>query len=383
MRLRFLAMRGLLLSGMIALMHVSEIETPAIVVDLDVMERNLQRVADYAHSHGLRLRPHTKTHKSPLVGRMQLDSGASGLTVAKVGEAEVMVRSGTPDLLVAYPVLGATKLRRLMDVAQQTSVTVALDNYEAAKELSTAAQQAGCPVKVLVEGDVGLGRTGLADIHAMVSLAKAVVSLPGLTLAGFNFYPGHIKSMDETGMAAMKALDGHLNSAVDAWRLAGLPLEIVSGGSTPTLFHSHLLQAMTEIRPGTYVFNDRNTVEGGGCTLEDCAAHILVTVVSTNRSAGLIVDGGSKTFSSDRLVTGGHTTFGLLRETPDALFLKMNEEHGYIDLPTNTPQFRVGDRLRILPNHICVAVNLHERVYGLRGEEVEKVWDVEARGKLQ
>ncbi len=364
-------------------MHVSQIETPAIVVDLDIMERNIQRVADYARAHNLRLRPHTKTHKSPVVGRMQLDAGAAGLTVAKVGEAEVMLSSGTPDLLVAYPVIGESKLRRLMDIAARTSVTVALDSVEAAQGLSAAASAAGLQVGVLVEEDVGLGRTGIPDVPALLNVAKQVDSLPGLRLVGFNFYPGHVKQMDDSGLALLDALGEQLQQTVTAWKQAGLPLEIVSGGSTPTLFHSHRLEALTEIRPGTYVFNDRNTVECGACTLEDCAAHIAVTVVSTNRAEGLIVDGGSKTFSSDRLVTDGHTTFGMVREAPEALFVKMNEEHGYVDLAGARDRFRVGDRLRILPNHICVAVNLHERVYGVRNETVERIWEVEAHGKLQ
>ncbi len=364
-------------------MHISQIETPAIVVDLDMMERNLRRVADYARTHGLRLRPHTKTHKSPLLGKLQLDFGAVGLTVAKVGEAEVMVSSGTPDLLVAYPVLGESKLSRLMDVAARTSVTVALDGVEVADGLSRAAVARGLEIAVLVEEDVGLGRTGVGDLSSLLSLAKHVDSLPGLRLAGFNFYPGHVKRMDDSGLAQLDALGQLVEDTVVAWKQAGLPLEIVSGGSTPALFHSHRLKALNEIRPGTYIFNDRNTIECGSCTLDDCAAHVLTTVVSTNRTGGLIVDGGSKTFSSDRLVTGGHATFGLVREAPEALFLKMNEEHGYIDLPEEHPGFRVGDRLRILPNHICVAVNLHERVYGVRGDTVEEIWPVEGRGKLQ
>lgn len=364
-------------------MHVAEIETPAIVVDLDILENNIRRVAAYARDHGLRLRPHTKTHKSPVVGRMQLEAGAIGLTVAKVSEAEVLVSSGTPDLLVAYPVLGESKLKRLMEVASHTAVTVALDSLEAAKGLSAAAAASGKEISVLVEQDVGLGRTGMGDIAALVELARQITALPALRLAGFNFYPGHVKRMDSEGLAEFDALNAKLNATVEQWNQAGLPLEIVSGGSTPALFQSHHLKALTEIRPGTYVFNDRNTVECGSCSLDDCAAHIAVTVVSVNRSAGLIVDGGSKTFSSDRLVTGGHTTFGLVREAPEALFTKMNEEHGYIDLPDAHSRFRIGDRLRILPNHICVAVNLHERVYGIRGETVEQVWDVEARGKLQ
>jgi D-serine deaminase-like pyridoxal phosphate-dependent protein len=364
-------------------MHVNEIETPAIVVDLDVLERNLDRVARYAAEHGLRLRPHTKTHKSSWLGALQLERGAVGLTAAKVGEAEVMLRAHPRDLLVAYPVLGETKLQRLMEVARQTSLTVALDSAEVAEGLSAAAVRAGVDVGVLAEEDVGLGRVGIAGADRLVALAKHVAGLPGLRVKGFNFYPGHVKALDEEGLAKFRALNEVLAETIQIWKQAGLPLEIVSGGSTPTLFHSHELEGLNEIRPGTYVFNDRNTVECGAVGLEDCAAHIHVTVVSTNRAEGLIVDGGSKTFSSDRLVTGGEVTFGLVREAPEARFTKMNEEHGYIDLEAAHERFRVGDRLRILPNHICVAVNLHERVYGVRGEQVERVWEVEARGKLQ
>jgi D-serine deaminase-like pyridoxal phosphate-dependent protein len=364
-------------------MHVNEIETPAIVVDLDILEHNLRRVADYAKQHGLRLRPHTKTHKSAWLGGLQLEYGAAGLTVAKAGEAEVMLRATPRDLLVAYPVMGETKLQRLMDVARQTELTVAIDSAEVAQGLSDAASRAGVMVGVLVEADVGLGRVGVPDAARLVALAKQVDEMPGLVLKGFNFYPGHVKALDAEGLAKFRALNGVLAETIELWRQAGLALEIVSGGSTPTLFHSHELKGLNEIRPGTYVFNDRNTIECGAVGVADCAAHIHVTVVSTNRAAGLIVDGGSKTFSSDRLVTGGEVTFGLVREAPEARFTKMNEEHGYLDLEGAHERFRVGDRLRILPNHICVAVNLHERIYGVRGERVERVWEVEARGKLQ
>mgnify|MGYP002381831360 CR=1 FL=1 len=364
-------------------MHVSEIETPAIAVDLDVFERNLTRAADYAKAHQLRLRPHTKTHKSSVIARMQLELGAAGLTVAKVGEAEVMLRAEPADLLVAYPVIGERKLRRLLEVARHAQVTVALDSLEAAQGLSDAAAKAGMEIGVLVEEDVGLGRVGLTDSHQLVTLATSIAKLPALRLRGFNFYPGQVKAIDADGLAKFHAVNAALEETATLWRAAGLPLEVISGGSTPTLFHSHELPLMNEIRPGTYVFNDRNTIESGAATLADCAAHVLVTVVSTSRASGMIVDGGSKTFSSDRLSTGGEVTFGLLREAPEAKFVKMNEEHGYIDLPAASRHFRIGDRVRILPNHICVAVNLHERVYGIRGEEVEQIWEIEARGKLQ
>lgn len=363
-------------------MRVAEIETPAIVIDLDIMEANLRKVADYARRHDLRLRPHTKTHKIPALGRKQVELGAVGLTVAKVGEAEVMAKT-TPDLLVAYPVVGRSKLERLMAVARETQVTVALDSLAVARPLSDAARAANVEIKVLVETDVGMGRVG-APPEELVDLGKAVAKLPHLRLEGFAFYPGHIKSLDEGGREEIRKLSRQVSGLVREFVKAELPVRVVSGGSTPTLYHSHEVAGLNEIRPGTYIFNDRNTVESGGCLWDDCAAHILVTVVSTPRPGHMIIDGGSKTFSSDRLGLAGEATYGLIREAPGALFHKMNEEHGYVDLRRAERQdFVVGERLRVLPNHICVAMNLHNQVYGVRGEEVEVVWEVEARGKVQ
>jgi D-serine deaminase-like pyridoxal phosphate-dependent protein len=363
-------------------MHVSEIDTPALVVDLDIMERNLARVAGYAREHGLRLRPHTKTHKSTRIGRRQLESGAAGLTVAKVSEAEVMLGAQPEDMLIAFPVVGRPKLDRLMEVARKTRVTVALDSLEAARPLSEAARAARVEIAVLVEIDAGLGRVGVAPGEAL-GLAQCVRKLPGLAIEGLAFYPGHIKLMDETGRAAMQEVGQLLAGLLAEFQRAGVPVKIVSGGSTPTLFHSHTLPEMTEIRPGTYVFNDLNTVRSGGCAMEDCAASILATVVSTARPGQMIVDGGSKTFSSDRPVNGPDVTFGEVAEAPGARFHKMNEEHGFVDVSRVERRFAVGDRVHIVPNHICVAVNLHERVYGIRGDRVEEVWQVEGRGKLQ
>src|SRR5436190_5337557 len=160
------------------------------------------------------------------------------------------------------------------------------------------------------------------------------------------------------------------------FRAAGIDVKIVSGGSTPTLFHSHELEGLTEIRPGTYVYNDVNTVRSGGCGLEDCAASILTTVVSTARPGQMIVDGGSKTFSSDRLANSSEVTFGYLVEAPGARFHKMNEEHGYVDISRAEMEFSIGDRVHFIPNHICVAVNLHDQVYGVRRETVEEIWKV-------
>jgi D-serine deaminase-like pyridoxal phosphate-dependent protein len=364
-------------------MHVSEIDTPALVVDLDILERNLRRVADYSKEHDLRLRPHTKTHKSPRIGRRQLDSGAVGLTVAKVSEAEVMLGAEPADLLVAFPIIGRSKLERLMDIARRTRITVALDSIFAARQLSDAARAAQVEVGVLAEVDVGLGRVGVSPGEPLLQLAQCIDKLPHITLEGITFYPGQIKDVEETGLRALAQVNALVQSILSDFRAAGLEVKIVSGGSTPTLYHSHLVDGLTEIRPGTYVYNDINTVRSGACALEDCAASILATVVSTARPGQMIVDGGSKTFSSDRLANPSEVTYGHLVEAPGARFHKMNEEHGYVDLTHAEREFSIGDRVHIIPNHICVAVNLHEQMYGIRGDTVEEVWRVEGRGKLQ
>ena len=365
-------------------MRVADIDTPALLVDLEPMERNLRRAADYAGKHGLRLRPHTKTHKSPRIGRRQLDLGAAGLTVAKVGEAEVMLDAAPADLLVAYPVIGRAKLERLMTVARRARVTVALDSMAAAQQLSEAAQAAGVQVGVLAETDVGLGRVGVSPGAELLDLARGIERLASLSFEGIAFYPGHIKDNGAAGREALVALGGLIQSILgDFWR-AGIQARIVSGGSTPSLYHSHELPGLNEIRPGTYVYNDWNTVASGACTPDECAATLLVTVVSTARPGQIIVDGGSKTFSSDRLTgCGAESTFGHVVEAPEALFHKMNEEHGYVDVSECGRKYEIGERLRIIPNHICVAVNLHARVYGIRDGEVEEVWEVAGRGKLQ
>ena len=367
---------------MTAPLRINDLDTPALVIDLDIMERNLQRMAEYTEEHGLRLRPHTKTHKIPALARKQLDLGAAGLTIAKVGEAEVMLGAEPPDLLLAYPIIGRRKLDRLMEVARKTAVTVSLDSLFVARQLSDAARQVQVEIGVLAELDVGLGRVGVQP-QDIVALAQSIDRLPWLRFAGIAFYPGHIKSLDEEGLKAVEALGKLLGGVVRDLKQAGLAPRIVSGGSTPTMFHSHEIAELNEIRPGTYIFNDRNTVMSGACEFEDCAASILTTIVSTAKTGQMIIDGGSKTFSSDRPSNPGEVSFGHIVEAPDAVFTKMNEEHGFVDIRRVKSEFSVGDRVRIIPNHICVAMNLHECVYGIRGDAVEQTWRVEGRGKLQ
>ena len=364
-------------------MRITELDTPALLIDLEIMERNLARAAQYARANDLVLRPHTKTHKIPELARRQLASGAAGLTVAKVGEAEVMIEAEPPELLVAYPVIGRRKLERLMALGRRTKLLVALDHLLPARQLSDAAREARLSIGVLAEIDVGLGRVGVRPGPELAQLVEGIARLPRLTLDGLAFYPGHIRGVDQPALEALDQVGERVREALAVLRRGGLAARIVSGGSTPTLFHSHRIRELTEIRPGTYIFNDRNTLATGACTLADCAASILATVVSTARSGQIIIDGGSKTFSSDRHLASPEASFGYVVEAPGAVFTKMNEEHGYIDVRRAEREFSVGDRLRVIPNHICTAMNLHEAVYGVRGDAVEQIWKVEARGKLQ
>jgi len=363
-------------------MKIQDLDTPAIVIDLDIMERNLCKVSEYAREHGLRLRPHTKTHKIPALGRRQVELGAAGLSVAKSTEAEVMLASGTPDLLVAYPVVGEQKLRQLVEVARRTQLTVSVDSLAVAGPLSAAARAGGVEIGVLAEVDVGLGRVGVQPGAELLALVQGLAALPGLRWRGVAFYPGHIRVLDESGTAQFAALQQTVAGMVRELTAAGFAPEIVSGGSTPLLWHSHEVPGLNEIRPGTYIFNDRNTVLSEACTKEECAASILATVVST-APGRMIIDGGSKTFSSDRLSGSAEVTFGEIVEAPGAKFHKMNEEHGYVDLSAAGRGFSVGERVHVVPNHVCVAMNLHEQVYGVRGEDVVEVWAVAGRGKLQ
>ncbi len=355
-------------------MTIHELDTPALLIDLDVMERNLAAMASYAREHHLRLRPHIKTHKTVALAERQISLGAAGLTVAKPGEAEVMIGARPPEMLVAYPVVGPPKLRRLMEVARRTRLSVSVDSLEAAQALSDAAREAHAEVGILAEVDAGLARVGVAPGQELRELIEGIKKLPGVLWDGISFYPGHIKSLDAGGLAAIDQLAQLTARLADEYQP-----RILSGGSTPTGMHSHRMPGMNEIRPGTYIFNDKNSVRIGSCTWGDCAATVLVTVVSTAQPGQIIVDGGSKTFSSDRVVTG-EPGFGTVVGDDAAEIHKLMEEHGFV---RTSRRHSIGDRLRVIPNHVCVAINLHERIYGVRGERVEQVWTVDARGKLQ
>jgi len=362
-------------------MHISEIDTPAVLIDLDVMERNLRRAQEYLSGHGIRLRPHMKTHKLPEVGRMQVELGAVGLTCAKIGEAEVMADAGITDLFLAYPIWGAEKLERLVRLAERCRLTVAFDSPEVAQGISRAMQESGHEVGALVEIDTGMGRCGIAPGPEMLALCRTVADLPGLRFAGIMTYQGHVAGSTREREAHMQDENERVVEVLDCLRAEGLECEVVSGGTSPSLFLSHHLPAVTENRCGTYVFNDRNMVSSGAVSWSDCAMRLAVTVVSNAVPGQIIIDGGSKTFSSDRC--GAWEGYGRVVEDPDLLFLKMNEEHGYVRRNGSTKSHPVGERLHVIPNHVCTAMNMHDEVWVHRGEQVVDRWTIQARGKLR
>jgi D-serine deaminase-like pyridoxal phosphate-dependent protein len=358
------------------------LETPAVVVDLDRMERNLDTAAAYAAAHGLALRPHVKTHKSPLVASAQLARGAHGLTCATPFEAEVMA-SVSDDLLVAYPPVGAPRARRLAALPSRVRLTVALDSVQAVDEIAHAAQTGGRTIAVYVELDLGMHRVGVPGVDEALALAARVKAARGLEFAGLAFYPGHVREPVEEQDPKLRTLGAALARALGRFDDAGMPARVVSGGSTPTLWRTHELPGVTEFRPGTYVYNDRTTAAIGACTWDDCALTVLATVVSTAVPGQAVIDAGTKSLGREPVRGAEGEGFGQLLEHPEVVVERMSEEHGVLDLRGSDWRPVVGERVRVVPNHVCIVVHLNDLVYGLRGDTVESSWPVAARGRGQ
>ena len=355
--------------------------TPCLIIDASIARRNIQRMAEYAAAHGLRLRPHTKTHKSIRLARMQLDAGAIGLTVAKAGEARIMAEAGD-DILMAYPAVDRARCTILAELAKSKRIRVAIDSSVAAGALSAAASAAETTIGILVEIDVGLHRTGVQSAKAALELAQTINVLQGLRLDGLMFYPGHVSGPAPEQAVALTEIDALLNETLSLWKWHGLNATIVSGGSTPTAFQSHLIKSLTEIRPGTYIFNDMNCVLGGVAAVEDCAARITATVVSNAVPGQFVIDAGSKTLTSDRCGPAPNSGHGLILEYPGAKIVKLNEEHGQVDITACDRAPNIGERVTVIPNHICPCINLQDRVWCREEDGTLQPLNVDARGRL-
>jgi len=357
------------------------VATPSLVVDVPMVQANLKRLHDYANDHQIQVRPHTKTHKSQFFARMQLNYGASGLTTAKVGEAEVMAQE-SPDILIAYPVVDPERCRRVAEVAKHGTVRVAVDSGQGIDALAEYARAIGTTVGILVDINVGTNRTGVAGPEDALALAKRVEQQsPALRLDGIFFYPGHIWSPPQEQVKPLQAIDATLASTIELWGTNGLAAPIVSGGSTPTAYQSHWVRSQTEIRPGTYLFNDMNTARAGFCERSQCAAALVCTVVSNAVPGKAVVDAGTKTLTSDRNVMHPESGHGHVIEYPEAKVVRLSEEHGEIDFKDCESIPRIGERLTIIPNHICPCMNLQQAVY-LQSPEGLTTASIDTRGML-
>lgn len=363
-------------------MNIEDIPTPALVIDLAIVERNLHRMASYAAKHHLALRPHTKTHKSLRMARLQLEAGASGLTVAKAGEAEVMAEAAE-DLLIAYPALDPARSNRLAKLAKTRTVRVAIDSDFAIDALASAARAAGVTLGLLVEMDVGFHRTGVHSPREALKLAEHIDQSEGVRLDGLLCFPGQINDPPAKQKQTLQPIAELLSQTVQLWKKQGLEAKIVSGGSTPTALQSHLIPALTEIRPGTYLYNDLNTVKVDACSLDDCAARILCTVVSNAVSGKVVLDAGSKTLTSDRAVDDPlHGGFGHVVEYPEAKVVRLSEEHGEVDIRWCEHRPQLGQRVHVIPNHICPCVNLQDSAWLATADGSLEALPIDARGKL-
>lgn len=365
-------------------MRKSELDTPVAIVDLDVMEKNISDMADFARDAGVQLRPHIKTHKVSEITLMQLEAGAVGITCAKVSEAEAIVEAaGVTDIFMANLIVGDEKIRRLLDLAEKIRTSVAVDSVEVARPISQAATQRGLTLPVLIKIDVGLKRTGVPHGKPAVELAKKIKKMPGLELSGIYTHEGHVYgATDPENLDQLARESGRMMvETAEMMRESGIEIETVSVGATPSARITCTIPGITETRPGTYVFNDVYQIRLGVVEEQDCALTILATVISVPAPDRAVIDAGTKSLFSDKSSAFG--SYGLVKGMPNVVLERAYEEHGVLSLGASAGRLKVGDKLEIIPNHVCPAVNLFDELIGVRNDKVMVTWNVIARGKLK
>jgi D-serine deaminase-like pyridoxal phosphate-dependent protein len=359
------------------------LETPAVTIDLPIMENNLRRVQAHLDKHGVKNRPHIKTHKIPALGKLQMQAGAVGITCQKLGEVEVFVDAGvSDDVLLTYNILGNEKTDRLMALSKRLKrLAVVLDNEVVAKGLSEAARKHGRDVPFLIECDTGMGRNGVQTPQQALDLARAAVKLPGMRFEGIMTFPLRAPgaSLTNPKMSAPGSL-AFFKEALRIFEQAGIPVPVVSGGGTPAAFTVQDYPMLTEHRAGTYLFCDVMTVSAGAATWDDCAMRVRATVVSRPTADRAVFDCGTKVLTSDQYTVTG---YGHVMEYPDAVIPHLSEEHGVIDLSKCAKKPQIGEIIQVVPNHCCVVSNMVDELYGVRGGKVETTWQVAARGSVR
>jgi D-serine deaminase-like pyridoxal phosphate-dependent protein len=351
-------------------MRITDIDTPAVLIDLDIVDANIARVQGLADAAGLKLRPHVKTHKLPRLARAQVAAGAIGITAQKLSEAEAMADGGLTDIFLPYNILGPAKLARLQALHARVTLSVTADSLHTVQGYAQAFTDPAHPLPVLIECDTGNGRCGIQSAAEAVALARAIAKSPGLHFAGLMIYPKR---------GAVETTQAWLPPAIAALTEAGLPPAIISTGGTPDMARMADIPGGSEHRPGTYIYNDRMQVGWGAATLDDCALTVLATVVSRPTPTRAILDAGSKALAADTGPLPGH---GHITAYPQAIITALNEEHAIVDFSASPTRPRIGEVVRVIPNHACVVSNLFDEVHLIRGDTVEEVARVTSRGKL-
>jgi D-serine deaminase-like pyridoxal phosphate-dependent protein len=350
---------------------VADLDTPAVVIDLDIVEANIKRAQDTLSGHGLANRPHIKTHKIPALAKMQIDAGAVGITCQKLGEVEVMADAGAADdILLTYNVLGEAKGERLAALIQRLKrMAVVLDNEVVARGLSEAGKRHGVDIRFLIECDTGFGRNGVQSPQAALDLAQRSMRLPNMQFEGLMTFPTAKPEQRLWLERALQLLNG-----------AGIAVPVVSGGGSPSLKGCGDFPMLTEYRAGTYIYNDVMQVTAGAATWDDCAMTVRATVVSRPTEDRAVLDAGSKVMTYEQYYAKG---FGRIVEYPDAQVTGFSEEHGIVDLSGSAKKPKIGEVVSVIPNHCCVVTNMMDEVYAARKGVVEAVYPVAARGKVR
>lgn len=359
------------------------IDTPALCIDADCLEANIERMARFGREVPIGIRPHAKAHKTPIVARMQLAAGAVGICCSKLGEAEAMVAGGIDDVLITGEIVGTVKVARLVAIARNARITVAVDNAGAAEQMSAAAASANVNIDVVVDVDVGHGRCGVLPGRPAVELAEVLARLPAIRLRGLQGYQGKIQHLAGYAIraAAGREASGRLVETREEFIRRGLPVEIVTGAGTGTYESESRRGGMTDIQPGSYIFMDREYVEIGGSdgpVFGDFipALSVLATVISVPSSDRVVIDAGIKSLSTD-------AGPAIALDLPGWQYVPYGDEHGVLIRTGSEPQPKLGDVVRLLPGHCDTTVNLYDRFHVTRAGELVDIWPISARGRSQ
>ncbi len=365
--------------------YLQDIDTPQVVVFKEILLQNIRDMQKFADESNVKLRPHIKSHKIPEIAKIQIDEGARGITVSKLGEAQAMINSGVDDVFIAYEIVGETKINRLIELTRKARVCVAVDSLENASELNRAFAAKGLTLDVLLEIDVGLKRCGVKPSQDAIQLAKQITKLPNLNLKGIFTHAGQVYgalSYDEVVEIGRKEGETMVNLAKQM-KKEGIELKEISVGSTPTAKISGKVKGITEIRPGNYVFYDAIQMGLGIVSARACSLRVVSTVISIPAKNRAVIDAGSKTLALDKGAHGVSVVsgFGYIRGYESLTITRLSEEHGIIEGTSTKDLLHIGHRIEIIPNHACPVINLTDEVAVIDGGEVKGFWKVLGRGK--